>query len=681
MMDTENKPKIKLEDIYKPPKNIMEAIFDVYEKYLRWKALRDAPYKQHNNSVITDWWTESREKFWGYIPLSYDNDTPQFFFPETRNQITQILSKLAAQKMKPKFEGVEGFDIIKATILKDFFEYWRRSGNKKIENFWSYLYTVINGTCIKFIAYKSNVRKVKNITYHDPKSGETRFKEEELDDSDVESIICNLEDIYIPKLWEPDIQKQDEIIWRTLYKWTDFKNAFKGYSDVDKVIPGMQFADTSIFSDFMSYDVKGGDFVEVFKYFNVPLDRYMIVANGVLLNPIKEGEDLEICPLPWNHKMLPFAKTVFEPMDASWFWGMSLPMKVKDPQNALNRMMELFLEREERSVSKPILTNDPTAENGLEMKAGRIYQITGDPGSSYRELDVSPTSPSSVNLVNSLQGLIKTTSQGGSGSFMFGRQPRSATEKAQEAQIMKENSGLNYMFYEDLMEQQAWLVIQNMIQFYTSAKTEKTLGDKKYHKILSLIDIQLAGGGIGNREIRITDSPRNSEELNNESWERSMFKKEKVEIIEVSPQELRQIKFDIKIDFESELSPESERALYMDYIHTIYNLFGPLGLIDMKKLLFKTVEKFDDSIVDVVPDNLISEYEKERFGISQPVQNTGMPAINNYNQSLRGQMYGAGGPAQGMENAMGIDSPLQGQMPNKGMTKFIDQQMNLPVNL
>ena len=656
--------KILLEDFYKPSRDIQSAIFDVYEKFIRWRSLREQTYKQFNGFQLTDWLQESREKFWGYLPVSYDLDVPQFFFPETRNQIVAILAKIASLRMKPRFEGVENFDIIKATILKDFFEYWKRISNKKITNFWSFLYNIINGTVIEFVGYKSKKKTVKDITKYDAFTGLTEWKEREEETSEVTETICNLEDIYIPKLWEPDIQKQQELIWRTLYKWRDFKNAFSGYELAEVVVPGMQFADQSIFSQFLAYDVKGSDFVEVIRYFDAAKDRYMIIANGVLLNPIKEKgkKDEIVSPLPWNHKKLPFAKSIFEPLDASFFYGMSLCQKVKTPQEALNKMWELLLERETRSVSAPIITTDPNVELGLEFKAGRIYQV-GTDVNQYKELNISPSTSSYWNLLTSLQGIINRTGSGTLSSVMPGRQPRSATEKAAEFQREKEATGLYYLFYEDLMEQVSWIAIQNMIQFYTAQKTERILGEKKFHKILNMIDVQLARGGMGNRYIRITDTPSSSKELSDEAWYRSMFKKERAEIIEVSPKALRQMKFDIKIDFEPENSPDSEKALFIDFSKMLIGLFGPYGLIDPKKMLFRIVEKFDENIADFIPDNLISEYEQERFGmpiqpVVQPGAGVSTPTVDKYAQANRGQVYGSQGPANAMENK-GIPSTME----------------------
>ena len=668
-MATDDQAKYMLEEYYRPPEQIRTFVFEVLDKLIKWRSLRDQPYRQFNNQPFIVYLREARQKFWGYLPLSYEVETPQFFFPETRNQITAILSKIANLKMKPRFDGVEGMDVVKARLLKDIFEYWRRGKNRNMESFWQYLYNIINGTVVTFVAYKGDKKQVRNVTQYDPETGETEYKEEELDDSDVCETIVNLEDLFIPKIWEPDMQKQGECIWRTLYKWRDFKNEFNDYENSQYVMPGSMFADPSIFRDFLSYDVRGSEFVEVIRYFDKQRDRYAIIANGVMLNPSKTKGKESVAPLPWNHKKLPFAKTVFEPIDAVFFYGMPLPQKVKSPQDALNKMWELMLAREQRSIASPILTNDPSVELGLEFKAGRVYQVQADPISGYRELQMAPSSAAYWNALTSLQGIIQRTGSGGVGQIIPSQQPRSATEFAVVQDQMKEQTGLYTMFYQDLMEQRTYLAMTNMIQFYTASTTRQILGDRQFEKILAITDIELIAGGQGNREIRITGNPKSGKDLQKETWVRSLLTKERVEIIEVSPEAMRKIRFDIKISFETERSPESERALYLDYIATMVKLFGPTGLLSMKKMLGRVAEKFGENLSDIAEDQVVEEYMRGLMGEApQPSQ---MPAVNGVNQQMRGQQFGAEG---GIQNTMGPSAPGGGGLPTQGAGGAIGSQ-------
>jgi hypothetical protein len=642
------KEKVLLEEYYKPSDEIMEHIFDIYAKYSKWKSSLNRQYKQFNSQTLYSYVDDSRKKFWGYIPLSYDTDTPQFFMPETRNQIIAILAKIASLIVKATFNGVEGLDMVKATTLRHIFDFWLRKPGRKLDNFWQFLYSIINGTVIVFTGYKSNVRTVKSIDTYDAKTGETSYTLKELDDSDTEEVIVNLEDFFFPKVWEPSIQKQNECIWRTIMLFSDFQEEFGGYELSKKVFPGSHFSDQSIFSELLSPDIKASEYVEVIKYFNKAKDQYSIIANGVLINPIKVRGLEEISPLPYNHKVLPFSKTIFEPLDTNFFYGTPLPQKVKSPQEAVNRLWELLLEREIRSVSSPIITNDPSVEFGIEFKPGRIYQVQGDPN-SYKELSVAPTSSSYWNVVNTLNGMIQNTGSGGSGQVLQSLQPRSASEKSIEANNRKEVAGLYNLFYEDLLEQKAWLAIRTIVQFYTSSKVKRIIGTREFIKVLSLSESKLNIGGLGNRELRITETPAPKEDLAKESYMRSLLYKEKIEIIEATPEALRQIEFDVKISFDQENSPSTEKVLFLDYIRTLFGLFGNSNIISQKKAFFRMSEKFNENPSDLMEEGLEQEYNNDISEKPTPKEGQ-MPMMQNGLNSIRGEQNGAMGPGQAMVN-------------------------------
>jgi hypothetical protein len=131
-----------------------------------------------------------------------------------------------------------------------------------------------------------------------------------------------------------------------------------------------------------------------------------------------------------------------------------------------------------------------------------------------------------------------------------------------------------------------------------------------------------------------------------------------VEIVEVTPKALNNIVFDLKIAFEQENSPESERALYLDYITAMWGLFGQFGLLSPQKTFFRVSEKFGENPEDLAVDELEAEYMKEKFGLGMEAPGAGatpqmggpgqMPQVNNFNQTMRGQRFGARG---GMQNA------------------------------
>jgi hypothetical protein len=294
---------------------------------------------------------------------------------------------------------------------------------------------------------------------------------------------------------------------------------------------------------------------------------------------------------------------------------------------------------------------------GIEFRPGRIYQVQA-PVEQYREIQMGSASSSYWNALMTLDGMIQKTGAGGLGAIIPTRQPRSATEKAGEREQARQILGLYHLFYEDLLEQKSWLALMNMIQFYTSSTVEQILGARKFKKIITLTAIQLQGGGVGNRELRITPTPAPGYTLENEAVLRSLTRKEKVEIIEVSPQKLRDIKFNIKIGFEQEYSPETERLIFLDYIRMIISFFGQvqeggIPLLSPRKMLYRIAEKFGENLSDIVNDEVLEDYWRESLGVPAqqgfpPAQPRALPMVEAENQRGRGMMFGAPGVGERM---------------------------------
>jgi hypothetical protein len=88
---------------------------------------------------------------------------------------------------------------------------------------------------------------------------------------------------------------------------------------------------------------------------------------------------------------------------------------------------------------------------------------------------------------------------------------------------------------------------------------------------------------------------------------------------------------------------------------TIWKLFGNTGLLSPKKSLFRIAEKFNENLSDLVEDEILADYERERFGITKPqsanmLQPSQLPEVNRYNQMMRGRQFGIEGPGERMMN-------------------------------
>jgi len=657
MVEIQKEEKIKPEQLRKVSEKELNLVTEIYDKYIKWSAVVNAPFKQFDGLNLRQYLTVSRRLFWNYDPeavgiLSENLNKAKFnvFFPEIRNNLLEILSYFLSLRIKPVFNaGVDLYKNYIEHICSGIYENWRNVTKDKVQKFWDYLYLIENGTLIKYVGYE-NV-KVKRQYIKPKKDGNFSFEEREVQLNDeVISKRIPLENILFPKLHQPDIQEQGECILIERLSKEQFDLKYGNFERSKYVVPGSRIHHESAYADIIPLSTIGNK-IEVIKYFDAINDRYVILANGVWLNPKNEKE--EVFPLPYNHKKLPFVKVIFEPFDANFFYGMSLPFKLRTPQQIYNLYNELLLVREMKEISPPILTSDFEAPT---LKFGPSVVVPVQDVNAWKELKISPASPSFFQALALLKSNLAIRSPA---LPLTSRQPRSATEK-------KIESYRTNQFYEnylrmiwDLFYQEINLVLKTAFQYYPASKIirETIFGRREFNRILRIVNTNLPSGGVGTLEIRITPKPSYWEELEAEATIRGKKEKSKIEIIEVTPEFLESLDPVITaIQLEQENPPALEQALFKEKLSFIIQAFG--NMISPTKALLRTFEILkenpSDWLDEAMLERLYSAYE-ESFGgeVSKPLLNVPnlntLPQTQNLLQTLRGIETGAEG---GLQNTL-----------------------------
>jgi hypothetical protein len=147
-----------------------------------------------------------------------------------------------------------------------------------------------------------------------------------------------------------------DIAWRQLPSLEQFRSEFLNSSDpyvkkenVKKVRSAMQaqddYGDMNPF--FKSPQDITGTKVELIRYYNKQTDKYIILANDVL---VREG------PLPYNHKELPFSRHIcFELKDQ--FYGAGLPVMLESLQSEDETLRNMALDHMKLKLNPPLLIN------------------------------------------------------------------------------------------------------------------------------------------------------------------------------------------------------------------------------------------------------------------------------------------------------------------------------------
>lgn len=596
-----DKSKIVLEEFYRPSEKEIEIISDVYEKYHKWKnAITGKTWEQFENKTLKFYIKEARERFNGVITENPLISRKKFFSKEFRFSTEKVLLYIANLLQNPRFTGQEGFDVQLATFLNAILKLIRKGSKWKIKDTLDFLQTIVDGTGLVYVSYKPKHRKVREIDYYDWEAGDVRFKEKDLFEDIIEEISVDPLDLFIPKAHELDIQEQGEVIWRKFMTWSDFKRTYSGYPLSRFVYPGSKLSEESLFSKMLDATTLGTEKIEILQYFNSEEDQYVTIANGVWLNPIGK-KSKEPMPLPWNHKKLPFAKTVYRVGSPPIFWGVSLVHIVKDEVDAWNNIIEMALDRIYKSINPPIYTTDPTVPPDQKIEGGKLYVLRGD----LREVQMIPLDPNVWNVNFTLLQQVEKGVTPLTFSTPPSRQPRSASEILAKQQRELSSYQMQKTFYQHLMEQKIWLEIQNAIQFLTAQKVRRMVGEGMWQNILRVEDIQTPAG-LANLEIRLKPEEQSltpKEQLKAESIIQSILRKERLEIIEVSVEALKSLKFDVELDFDLENTPEIRKVNYMQFANFLREAFGQL--IDPKKVLLRLFEVWNENPADWLSDEMV----------------------------------------------------------------------------
>jgi hypothetical protein len=291
--------KIKPEDLRQNLSDKeLEAVAEVYSNYYIWSTRRSGSIVHFQGNSLEDTLALSRELFWNSITTKSDdlsNLGLEFSLPFARKEVMDYIGRLTSLQIKPRITGDE-MDALGIKVLQGMYKKWAFKSNDKVENFWELLYGIVNGTVCSYVGYNSTKRQRRYLESYDPSTDVYSIKSKEQKYwNDVWKEVVPIEDIYIPKIYERNIQKQGKLIWKTQLDEDDFHAAFDSkYPNAKYVVPGQRIA-----SDSLYYRLLGGtgttsaNKIELLRQYDWDEDEFVLTASGILLNPLGAGKTPE----------------------------------------------------------------------------------------------------------------------------------------------------------------------------------------------------------------------------------------------------------------------------------------------------------------------------------------------------------------------------------------------------
>lgn len=475
---------------YLPSEKEVEVVNRVFGRFVEMQKERDKVRHEFDDRTITEYVKYNTDAYNGIvseeIKSSKEDWQSLIWDHETRGKLKTMVAMVAGAKPFMSLIGVNKKDHVYASDMNDVYEdsWFKENGSYKL--YLQALSVAVKGTVVVEEYYEEEKYDEKEIVSVNQESGKVEFKVKRKirgGAGQVKSRIIPLLQFY-PNENSSEIKHDCAIVER--YTKKTFLNKFGKFPNAKLVHEGV-WADSFEGIEYKSITSRESEMIEVLKYYNEDFDEFVILANGAWLNK-QEGE--VVSPLPFDHKRLPFAKTVFELADEECFFGKAFPDLLGGEQETRNALLRLMVDQEILAVNRPILLGMGVEIESYELYPGKTMKMTGDV-TQARELDISGSNQSAFQLLN----LLKTSTDTNSSIGPDSQGVHSGRKTAREAVILDENakriSSTFQIFVYKLLFERASLRIENIKQFYTTpiqnyavnSKKGKGMADPKFREV------------------------------------------------------------------------------------------------------------------------------------------------------------------------------------------------------
>jgi hypothetical protein len=468
---------IKSATPYEPSEKQIAVVNRVFERFTAMKLERNKVRREFNSKTITDYVNDSMDAYNGIvsdaIKASKEDWQSLIWDHETRGKVKTIVAMITGARPFISLIGeTEKDHEYSMDMFRVYEDTWKRE-NGAYKLYLQALSAACKGTVIVEEVYEERKQKIKEITSVNQQTGKVTFREKESIIGGAGQVVANIVPLldFYPNENSVEIEHDCAVV--KLYTEKSFANKYGKF-------PGAEFVNAGVWgSDFdgilyRSLTDKKNEMVEVIRYYNEDFDEFVILANGVWLNP---QESDEISPIPFDHHHLPFAKTVFEIADEECFYGKSMPDLLSGEQDTRNALLRLMIDQEVLAINKPILLGMGIEVDSYQLYPGKTIKMTG-PIDQMKEMDLSGSTQSAFQLLQ----LLKTNSNENSSIDATAQGVHSGRKTARETVILDENSkrisGTFMVMIYKLLFDRAKLRIENIKQFYTKPIQYSVLKDK-----------------------------------------------------------------------------------------------------------------------------------------------------------------------------------------------------------
>jgi hypothetical protein len=667
----QDKLNTPLSNAYKPTTKETQVVSDVCDLFRKTSDERNRRFQFFDGLNLIEYLEDSVQRFTTNVFERDDMEDWQASVNDgfTRNKVLAVLGKIMTVLPIAEFQARGTEDTRKATILTNLYEYFEEQDD--YEEFMTHylLEAIVKGTAIGYEGVTRDERKIRNVK---GVGDDITVSEKTETTTSIYASIVPLEEFYPSS---PSIRKLKDMpyaFWRKVITYTQFLDEFGAYEQSKVVEAKRTYSDDEhkpYYNDFIGEDVGEGS-VELIKFYDRMNDQFVLIANGIWLNPIKVKETQEVSPLPFNHKELPFFECKFD-FFGDFFYGKSLPDRLKSLQDVLNVLTNMLLDQSFLTIFPPMLTNGFDSIEDDYLRPGRRTPVDtqGLPiTSAFMKLDLGVPSGWHQYILEYTRKIMEEASldrvsqgQAGVGGRTTAQEIRIAAEGVTSI-LQLFSRMVNYS-----LKRKAELKIANILQFGTDRKSpliQKILGEDageqmKAFNIIEVDNTKLTGGKRGVKVIEMYGSKEELPKRANLEARAMLAKAEsnkETEIIAITPEYIRDVKYDIKLipNIKTESTKDVEKALQLEKVRVLMSFFP--NQIDMNELAAQTIEKMGEDPAKILKQEILNPVPVgENMEGSQGLGTA--PNDNTSNNIVNGEM---GGNDPGMQQMQQLTQGITG---------------------
>lgn len=563
--------------------------------------------------------------------------------PFTRNKVLGILGRILEVLPIASFVGRSDEDTLRASVASDLYNYVEEQDEYDELMIHVLLEAIVKGTAIGYEDVEYQERKIRDVVGI---GDDVTVTEKTLKTTKLTGSIVPLEEFYPSSVSIRKIKDMPFCFWRKTIPLSKFVEQYGHYKKSELVGGKRTFTESEnmpYYHDFIDSSTPDGA-VEVIKFFDKLNDQFIIIANGIWLNPIA-GE--EIMPLPWNHKELPFWEIKYD-VFGDFFYGKSLPDRLKSMQDVLNVLTNMLLDQSFLTIFPPLLTAGMDDIEDDYLRPGRRTPVDTQGMALDKSFHVLQTpTPQGWHqfILQYTRSVMEESSMDKVSQGVAGQGDRTtAFEIRTAAEGVSAMLQLFARFINNGIKRKAMLKLPNILQFGLNPEAPLVQGvldnssTSKGFQAITRRGISLTGGKRGTRIIEMFETKEKQPtraQIKARAKLATIDSGVETEIVAITPEYIRNVSYDVKLvtNPRNDKTKEVEKAIQLEKVQ-VYSTFFP-DLINRQELAAQTAEKLGDD-----PTKMIMQQQPQQPGMPGDPAAGGGQQGNNASNMTRGAKSG-----------------------------------------